>query len=371
MAGYQYTSQAQAQVQEQVDVPGHVEEEKLTVACDTSMGLEPKLLTNILEDYYFKELVKFTTFEELCEEAKKEATHVNAWGGMRGDYKRADNMVIGRRRSECNEHENRSPMKMWCILYRMYQIRLTSDQLKTLLKETSKICLRCMGILYVRFTQPPEDMVDWIQGNLRDTESVVQVCPQGLRTGTSTTLSKLAKNVLLEMNYLDTRFPRIPVKKLQDIRKKLQGEDDYNREAERRSDWVKDSRSKRDERDSTGRDRDRDFGRDRDRDRDYDRKEKKEDEVKKKRRGGRLDLDMLPPRKGVDSDKLRGRERRLEELRSTTKRSDDKRETSRTPTPEPKKDGVKAYDAIRGEALKRTTDSKTSQARAAILKLTR
>ena len=50
-------------------------------------------------------LAKLSTFEELCEEVASgddgDPLFVNAWGGMRGIYKRADNMVVGKRRAVC------------------------------------------------------------------------------------------------------------------------------------------------------------------------------------------------------------------------------------------------------------------------------
>ena len=104
--------------------PEEPEEPKLSVICDYGMGLEAKLLQNIQQEYYNTNTLQCVDsvddLVELChKEEEANPLHVNAWGGMRGEYRRADNMVHGRRRSDFNEHEGRAPSKLWCILHRV------------------------------------------------------------------------------------------------------------------------------------------------------------------------------------------------------------------------------------------------------------
>eukprot|EP01060_Flectonema_neradi_P026987 TRINITY_DN36622_c0_g1_i1.p1 TRINITY_DN36622_c0_g1~~TRINITY_DN36622_c0_g1_i1.p1 ORF type:complete len:404 (+),score=98.13 TRINITY_DN36622_c0_g1_i1:67-1212(+) len=347
------------------------QDDGLPVVCGPRMGLEQKLATNIEEDYYFREtLCKMTKFEELCEEAKQEnCKHVHAWGGMRGEYRRADNIVLGGKTMENNVHVNRSPARLWCILYRMFALRLSEPQLKYLLDNNSKIQHRSLGVLYVRFTQPHEDQLNWVKHLFRDSEDVVQVCPAGQRTGTSTTISNFTKNVFLEMKYLGTQFPRIPVKYLKAIKEcidDVEGEQSGNtRDRDRKVESSKKIEEK---------------------DKDKERlKEKRsgEDPPRRKRRG-RLGLEDFPSRTVRTEERERldersaDRKRQLDRLTSKTsyqsRREADSDVNSRSPTPPPREQTTESapatgYEAVKRAALKKTENKAATAALAKLSKL--
>ena len=360
----------------------------LAVICGDRMGLEQKLATNIEEDYYFTgTLCKMNTFEQLCEEAKQEGCkHVYAWGGMRGDYRRADNIVLGGKTCENNVHVNRSPARLWCILYRMFTLRLSEAQLKYLLENNSKIQHRSLGVLYVRFTQPHEDHLQWVKHLFRGSDDVVQVCPAGQRTGTSTTICNFARNVFLEMKYLGTQFPRIPVKYVKAIKEYITEIDEvcgyfcFHSHSHSHSHSVIRSRTEtgnktlQGETMGTSRGRERNVpakkAEEKDKERERLREKRGGEDPPRRKRRGRLGLDDFPStsirtdeRERLD-ERSADRRQQLDRLVSggayKSRREEETRSRSSTPPPsrEPKKTEPDA-PATRYEAVKRAALQKT------------
>ena len=150
----------------------------------------------------------------------------------------------------------------------MFEIKITPEQLRALLKDDAT-CLRCVGVLYVRFTQRIEDSLSWVHGPLVD-DSEVLMQSRGHEESVTTTLARFTRNVLTELKYLDTRFPRVPEKKLRDLRAGIAEEEGKQTEGPAKPSG------------------DRGSGRERD----YDRRKGKEEDAEKKperkRRTGRL-----------------------------------------------------------------------------------
>eukprot|EP01062_Namystynia_karyoxenos_P058366 TRINITY_DN49923_c0_g1_i1.p1 TRINITY_DN49923_c0_g1~~TRINITY_DN49923_c0_g1_i1.p1 ORF type:complete len:481 (+),score=101.41 TRINITY_DN49923_c0_g1_i1:160-1443(+) len=275
-AGCRY---AHARPQAPAAVPVRAEPEDampLWDSCDAeTMSLEYALHRNICGDHYYKSLFRCGTVAELIEEAKEEARAVNAWGPLQqgdhllGDRKSGDFLVIGRKKTDMASHTNETPTRTWCVLFKLFQLRPSERQLRSLIGENSKAILRAIGVLYLRFTQPPATLLEWYRPLLDDDKTRLE-----LRPGTHVTMAAFVRSVMLEQCYLETRFPRIPERILRDFRVAL-GEED----AVSAQDMAARRRGEHGERDQ---------------------EERKQAAAARRRAGGRLDLiddDRAPKRR--------------------------------------------------------------------------
>lgn len=61
--------------------------------------------------------------------------------------------------------------------------------------------------MYVRYTQPPNDLFDWYREYLGDEEAV----DPRAGGGQPTTIGNMARHMLTKLDWFSTLFPRIPV----------------------------------------------------------------------------------------------------------------------------------------------------------------
>lgn len=61
--------------------------------------------------------------------------------------------------------------------------------------------------MYVRYTQPPNDLFDWYKEYLCDDEPV----DPRAGGGQPTTIGNMARHMLTKLDWFSTLFPRIPV----------------------------------------------------------------------------------------------------------------------------------------------------------------
>lgn len=60
----------------------------------------------------------------------------------------------------------------FCLLYKLYTLRLTRKQVNGLLTHTDSPFIRALGFMYIRYTQPPGDLFDWYEPYLQDEEEI-------------------------------------------------------------------------------------------------------------------------------------------------------------------------------------------------------
>lgn len=60
----------------------------------------------------------------------------------------------------------------YCLLYKLYTLRLTRKQVNGLMAHTDSPYIRALGFMYIRYTQPPADLYDWYEEYLQDEEEV-------------------------------------------------------------------------------------------------------------------------------------------------------------------------------------------------------
>ncbi|KAL0896132.1 hypothetical protein ABMA27_012087 [Loxostege sticticalis] len=280
---------------------------------EQTMNLNPLILANIQGSSYFKvHLFKLKTYHEVVDEIYYQVKHLEPW--ERGSRKTAGQtgMCGGVRGVGAGGIVSTA----FCLLYKLYTLRLTRKQVNGLLQHTDSPYIRALGFMYIRYTQPPADLFDWYAEYLDDEE---EVDPRA-GGGGSTTIGALVRQMLIKLDWFSTLFPRIPVPIQKQIEFKLAehnrqsaaakpavaaprgggGGNNYNpgrADADRREHDDRDrrdygdadnryskDRTKRDDRDrERDRDRDRDR-RDRDRDRDRDRRDRHRERSRSKDR---------------------------------------------------------------------------------------
>ena len=58
----------------------------------------------------------------------------------------------------------------FCLLYKLYTLKLTRKQVMGLIEHQDSPYIRCLGYMYVRFTQNPQDLWSWYCDYLDDEE---------------------------------------------------------------------------------------------------------------------------------------------------------------------------------------------------------
>ncbi|XP_074597055.1 uncharacterized protein LOC141852097 [Brevipalpus obovatus] len=182
---------------------------------EKTMNLNPLLLTNIQNSPYFKvSLYALKTYHEVIDEIWYQVKHLEPWekgsrrvGGQTG--------MCGSVRGVGAGGIVSTP---FCILYKLYTLRLTRKQVVGLMKHKDSPFIRALGFLYVRYTQPPENLWDWF-GSYLDDEEVFDPKAGG---GQKMTIGDFARHLLTKLEWFSTLFPRIPVPVQKDIEAKLQ-----------------------------------------------------------------------------------------------------------------------------------------------------
>ncbi|CAK1548057.1 unnamed protein product [Leptosia nina] len=187
---------------------------------EQTMNLNPLILANIQGSSYFKvHLFKLKTYHEVVDEIYYQVKHLEPW--ERGSRKTAGQtgMCGGVRGVGAGGIVSTA----FCLLYKLYTLRLTRKQVNGLLQHSDSPYIRALGFMYVRYTQPPADLFDWYVDYLDDDE---EVDPRAGGGGT-TTMGALVRQMLIKLDWFSTLFPRIPVPIQKQIEQKLA---DHNRQ---------------------------------------------------------------------------------------------------------------------------------------------
>ncbi|KAJ8384527.1 hypothetical protein AAFF_G00204420 [Aldrovandia affinis] len=139
---------------------------------EKTMNLNPMILTNVLSSPYFKvQLYELKTYHEVVDEIYFKVIHVEPW--EKGSRKTAGQtgMCGGVRGVGTGGIVSTA----FCLLYKLFTLKLTRKQVMGLITHTDSPYIRALGFMYIRYTQPPPDLLDWFDGFLDDEEiSLVQ-----------------------------------------------------------------------------------------------------------------------------------------------------------------------------------------------------
>uniref|UniRef100_A0A3P9JIG2 Pre-mRNA-splicing factor 38B n=4 Tax=Oryzias TaxID=8089 RepID=A0A3P9JIG2_ORYLA len=134
---------------------------------EKTMNLNPMILTNVLSSPYFKvQLYELKTYHEVVDEIYFKVTHIEPW--EKGSRKTAGQtgMCGGVRGVGTGGIVSTA----FCLLYKLFTLKLTRKQLMGLITHTDSPYIRALGFMYIRYTQPPTDLLDWYDGFLDDEE---------------------------------------------------------------------------------------------------------------------------------------------------------------------------------------------------------
>lgn len=120
----------------------------------------------------------------------------------------------------------------FCLLYKLYTLKLTRKQLVGLITHRDSPYIRALGFMYIRYTQNPQDLLNWYYDYLDDEEvrkskSIYLINTTFFSTiyftfekkeidvraggGLMLTIGQMLRQWLTRLEWFDTLFPRIPV----------------------------------------------------------------------------------------------------------------------------------------------------------------
>ncbi|TPX32824.1 hypothetical protein SmJEL517_g04168 [Synchytrium microbalum] len=161
-----------------------------TVGNETTMNMNTLLHANILSSTYFKNLYDYKTWSEVMAELKNEEPF------LKGTV----------------------PSTAFCILYKLWTLKLTVRQLERMVTDPKSPHARAIGFLYLRYVCKPDQLWDWFEPYLDDEEEVQSEAGPRPR---SITIGKMVNDLLTQQKWIGTVLPRIPVPIARDIEKKL------------------------------------------------------------------------------------------------------------------------------------------------------
>ncbi|XP_037778107.1 pre-mRNA-splicing factor 38B-like, partial [Penaeus monodon] len=127
---------------------------------EKSMNLNPLILTNIQSSQYFKvNLYQLKTYHEVIDEIYYNVTHLEPWEKGSRKTSGQTGMCGGVRGVGAGGIVSTA----FCILYKLYTLRLTRKQVTGLLNHSDSPYIRGLGFMYIRYTQPPADLWDWFE----------------------------------------------------------------------------------------------------------------------------------------------------------------------------------------------------------------
>ncbi|XP_038064072.1 pre-mRNA-splicing factor 38B-like [Patiria miniata] len=183
---------------------------------EASMNLNPLILTNIQSSPYFKnELFKLKTYHEVVDEIFYRVDHLEPW--ERGS--RQTSGQIGMCGGVRGVGAGGIVSSAYCLLYKLYTLKLTRKQLNGLLTHSDSPYIRGLGFMFIRYSQPPADLWDWLEPYLEDEEEID--CKAG--SGSVMTIGEMVRSFLTKLEWFSTLFPRIPVPIMKDLEVKLEG----------------------------------------------------------------------------------------------------------------------------------------------------
>ncbi|CAF1340924.1 unnamed protein product [Rotaria sp. Silwood1] len=179
-----------------------------------SMNLNSLVLNNILASQYFKvNLYEKKTYHEVVDEIYYQVKHLEPW--ERGSRKTSG--LTGMCGGVRGVGGGGIVSTAFCLLYKLYTLKLTRKQAISLTIHTDSPYIRALGFMYIRYTQPPNELFEWFEEYLDDPETL-DVKAGG---GCIMSIGQMLRQWLTQIEWFDTLFPRIPVPAQKEIMEKL------------------------------------------------------------------------------------------------------------------------------------------------------
>ncbi|CAF0922403.1 unnamed protein product [Adineta steineri] len=185
-----------------------------------SMNLNSLVLNNIMASQYFKNaLYEKKTYHEVVDEIYYQVKHLEPW--EKGSRKTSG--LTGMCGGVRGVGGGGIVSTAYCLLYKLYTLKLTRKQVISLTTHTDSPYIRALGFMYIRYTQPPNELFEWFEEYLDDTETL-DVKAGG---GCMMSIGQMLRQWLIRIEWYDTLFPRIPVPTQKDIMEKLHAHGPY------------------------------------------------------------------------------------------------------------------------------------------------
>ncbi|TKR80119.1 hypothetical protein L596_014245 [Steinernema carpocapsae] len=169
-----------------------------------TMNLNALVLSNVVQSTYFKNyLSEATGFQQMTEELYYNVTHLEPWERGTRKTQGMTGMCGGVRGVGAGGVVSTA----YCILYKLFTMRLTRKQLVGLINNTTSPFSRGIGFMYIRYTSPPSDLWAWMEPYLDDEE---EIDPRS-GGGDKMTVGQMVKTMITKLDWYGTLFPRIPV----------------------------------------------------------------------------------------------------------------------------------------------------------------
>nr|CAI5868979.1 unnamed protein product [Callosobruchus analis] len=137
---------------------------------ERTMNLNPLILTNIQSSHYFKvNLYELKTYHEVVDEIYYKVTHMEPWEKGSRRTSGQTGMCGGVRGVGAGGIVSTA----YCLLYKLFTLKLTRKQLNGLINHTDSPYIRALGFMYIRYTFPPPQLLDWYEDYLEDEEVVL------------------------------------------------------------------------------------------------------------------------------------------------------------------------------------------------------
>ncbi|PIC25367.1 hypothetical protein B9Z55_018326 [Caenorhabditis nigoni] len=169
-----------------------------------TMNLNTLVLENIRESYYYKNnLVEIDSFQTLVEQIFYQVKHLEPWEKGTRRLQGMTGMCGGVRGVGAGGVVSSA----YCLLYRLFNLRITRKQLISMLNSRQSVYIRGIGFMYIRYTQPPADLWYWLEPYLDD-DSEIDPRSGG---GDLMSFGQMVRLMINKLDWYGTLFPRIPV----------------------------------------------------------------------------------------------------------------------------------------------------------------
>ncbi|CAF1455108.1 unnamed protein product [Rotaria magnacalcarata] len=185
-----------------------------------SMNLNSLVLNNIMSSQYFKSaLYEKKTYHEVVDEIYYRVKHLEPW--EKGSRKTSG--LTGMCGGVRGVGGGGIVSTAYCLLYKLYTLKLTRKQVISLTIHTDSPFIRALGFMYIRYTQPPNELFEWFEEYLDDPETLdVKAGGGGVMS-----IGQMLRQWLTRIEWYDTLFPRIPVPVQKEIMERLHAHGPY------------------------------------------------------------------------------------------------------------------------------------------------
>jgi len=132
-----------------------------------TMNMNPLILTNVTNSPYFKvNLFEIKTYHEVVDQIYYKVTHLEPWEKGSRKTSGQTGMCGGVRGVGAGGIVSSA----YCLLYKLFTLKLTRKQVNGLINHADSPYIRGLGFMYIRYTQPPQDLLSWFEDYLDDEE---------------------------------------------------------------------------------------------------------------------------------------------------------------------------------------------------------